>query len=354
MAKLNPERSYYMVRAKGQTDAEFACFFENDVVAIGWSRVDIRDLKSKSEVDDAMSDAYGFWSDTHPPTRGKRENEILRFNRIAQGDRVLVPYRSSIALATATGEHRYVPDTGDDLSNQIVVSYERDGNGDLLTVSRSDLTEALQRRLRVQGSTVSNLSEFDDEIKRLYQTDGAFTWSAHHRAEEKKRREAFGNELLDRFRSGDVHLQGGGLGVEDLVAELLAHEGYDEVNKLAKTKFEGDGDADVLATRADRFGEQKLLIQVKHHHGTSGRKGIAQLEAIRENEPETWGDHDLVLVTTGTVSDDVMEQAAERGIQVLGGDGLVEWLLDHMDDLTSKTRQLLGISEVPVLIGDDG
>lgn len=345
------DRDYYMVRAKNQTPEEFDYFFENDTVAIGWSRVDVRDLDSKGEVDHVLADQYGdFWSEAYHSVRGKRENEILRFNSIEEGDRILVPYGSSVALATATGEHRFVPDTGVDLSNQVIVSYERDDAGDLLTVSRSDLTEALQRRLRVQGSTVSDLSEFADEIERLYHAEGAFTWSAHHRAQEEKRREAFRNELLDRLRKGKVHVKGGGVGLEDLVSELLEHEGYDEVSKLGKSRFDGKGDADVRATRADRFAEQKLLVQVKHHRGTSGRNGIEQLAAIRDNEPETWSDHDLVLVTTGKVLDDVMERASEEGIQVLDGVDLIDWLFDHTDSLSSQNRQFLGISEVPALM----
>jgi restriction system protein len=350
MSKADVQRGYYMVRAKSQSDDEFACFFENDVVAIGWSRVDIRDLSSKSEVDEAMSEHYGHWSEAYPSVRGRRENEILRFNRIEEGDRILAPYRSSVALATATSEHRYDPNTGVDLANQVAVSYVRDANGDLLTVSRSDLTEALQRRLRVRGSTVTDLGEFAEEIERLFQSEGVFTWKAHHRKEEEKRREHFRDALLERLRDGKVHVQGGGLGLEDLVAELLEREGYDEVSTLAKQTFDGAGDADVQATRADRFGEQKLLVQVKHHQGTSGRKGLKQLAAIRANEPETWGDHDLVLVTTGNVPEEVQDKAEQVNVEVLGGGDLIDWLLDHVDVLSPKARRSLGISEIPFLM----
>lgn len=351
MSESDTERGYYMVRAKNQNPDEFACFFENNVVAIGWSRVDIRELSSKAEVDDAMSKAYGsFWSEAYPSVRGRRENGILRFNGIEEGDRILTPYHSSVALATATSDHRYDPETGVDLANQIIVSYVQDANGDLLTVSRSDLTEALQRRLRVRGSTVSDLGEFAEEIERLFQAEGVFTWKAHHRKEEEKRRKQFRDTLLEHLRDGKVHVQGGGLGLEDLVAELLRHEGYDEVSLLAKQTFEESGDADVQATQADRFGEQKLLVQVKHHQGTSGRNGLNQLMAIRENEPETWGDHDLVLVTTGTVNDDVQEKAEQVNIEVLDGGDLIDWLLDHVEALSPRTRRALGISEVPELM----
>ncbi|MCS3643831.1 hypothetical protein [Salinibacter ruber] len=72
------DRDYYMVRAKDQTDDEFAYFFQNSMVAIGWSRVDVRSLDSKEQVDDVVSDHYDFWSDAYSSVRGRRENEILR------------------------------------------------------------------------------------------------------------------------------------------------------------------------------------------------------------------------------------------------------------------------------------
>lgn len=126
MTDLNTEdRDYYMVRAKNQTDEEFEFFFESGVAAIGWSRVDVRNLESKEEVTEVLGDHYDFWDEAAVSVRGRRENEILRFNNI-QRDRIVVPYRSSIALATAIGEH---------------------------------LTEGLARRLRVRGMTVNELNE---------------------------------------------------------------------------------------------------------------------------------------------------------------------------------------------------
>lgn len=344
------DRDYYMVRAKNQTQEEFDFFFENGVVAMGWSRVDVRTLDSKEEVDDVLSDHYDFWSDAYSSVRGRRENEILRFNEIQQGDRVLVPYRSSVALATVEDEHRYVSGTGVDLSNQIVVTYERDEEDDLLTVSRSDLTGGLQSRLRVPGSTVTDLNEFADEVERLFDREEQFTWKARHRKQEEERRQEFREELLTRLQHGEDHLPAGGLGLEDLVAELLRLDKFDEVNPLAKNSFEGKGDADIEATRADRFGERKVLIQVKHHRGETGKHGLRQLQSIQANASETWGKHELVLVSTGSVPPDTEEDAEQTGIVVLDQADFIDWLLDHVDELKPETRRKLGLSEVPSLI----
>lgn len=344
-------RDYYMVRANNQTDEEFEYFFENAVVAIGWSQVDVRDLDSKEEIDNVLSEHYGdFWSEAYHSVRGRRENEILRFNEIEEGDRIVVPYRSSVALATVDGEHRYVSGENVDLSNQIVVTYERDDEGELLTVSRSDLTGALQSRLRVPGSTVTDLNEFAGEVERLFDREEQFTWKARHRKQEEERRQAFRDNLLDRLQRGEDHLPAGGLGLEDLVAELLREDEFDEVNRLAKPYFEGDGDADIEATRADRFGEREVLIQVKHHRGKSGGHGVRQLQAIQENESETWGDHELVLVSTGRVPQNVKDDAEQTDIVVLDKTDFIDWLIEHVDGLKSETRLKLGLSEVPSFI----
>jgi restriction system protein len=297
-----------------------------------------------------LSSHYSTWSDAYPSVRGRRENEILRFNNIEAGDRILVPYNSSVALATAGEEHRYVPDTGIDFSNQIAVTYERDVEGELLTVARSDLTGALQSRLRVPGSTVTDLSEFANEIEPLFDRTEQFTWKKHHRKREERRREKFRDALLTRLQKRKGHLAAGGEGLEELIAELLRLDDFDEVNRLAKTAFEGEGDADIEATRADRFGEREILIQVKHHQKESGSHGVRQLQAIRQNESETWGEHELVLVTTGRVPKEVRDEAEQTRIVVLDEMDFIDWLLDHVDRLSAETRRSLGLSEVPSFI----
>jgi restriction system protein len=343
-------RNYYMVRANRQTDMSFNLLFQEGVVALGWSRVDVRALGTKSEVDDALRAHYDFWPDLAPQVRGRRENEIMRFNGIKEGDRIVVPYRNAIALATATGEHRYVPGVRSthDLSNQVVVDYRRK-DGDVVGVPRKELTEALARRLRVRGSVVANLGEFAGEIDRLFKAKD-FTWQAHHQEEEEQRRLRFRDQLLGRLRSGSVHLEAGGFGLEKLVEQLLRLEGYDETRVLPRQTFDDVGDADVEASRADRFSEQKLLVQVKHHRGFSGQRGVKQLATVREREPEAWGDHDLVLVTTGKVSEEVADYATRKDVTLLDGDDLIDWLLDHVGDLDWDMQQRLGISGVPELV----
>lgn len=349
MTNLDTEdRDYYMVRAKNQTDEEFEFFFENSVAAIGWSRVDVRNLESKDEVSEVFGDHYDFWDEASATVRGRRENEILRFNNIQKGDRIVVPYRSSIALATATGEDRYESEVKDtvDLSNQVVVDYRRK-DGDVAAIPRDHLTEGLARRLRVRGMTVNELNEFDEEIEEFFRKE-YFDWQVRLEKEEEERRSEFRKQLLQNIQDGRTYLDAGGQGLEKLVAELLKCEGYDEAEVFSE-RFEGVADADVRAVRADRFGEQKLLVQVKHHQGSSGDHGIDQLIAIPDLAPERYEDHKLVLVTTGSIEEETRNRANKHDIDILEGNDFADWLLDHIEHIDTETRHRLGISDLPQL-----
>jgi len=303
----------------------------------------------KDEVDEVLGDHYGdFWSEAYHSVRGRRENEILRFNSIEEGDRIVVPYHSSVALATATGEHRYEPEVAEDidLSNQVKVTYlQEDGN--IAAIPRDELTEGFARRLRVRGMTVNELDEFAKEIEQLRRADEA-SWQVRLEEQEEERREEFREQLLQNIRGGKTHLDAGGRGLEELVAELLRCEGYDEAERFGQ-RLPGTADADVRASRADRFGEQKLLVQVKHHQGQSGDHGIEQLLAVPEEAPQTYEDHKLVYVTTGEVKESAAEKAATHDIDVLGGSEFIDWLLDHVDQINPRMRRQLGISDLPQL-----
>lgn len=166
--------------------------------------------------------------------------------------------------------------------------------------------------------------------------------------EEEERRKEFRKQLLQNIQDGHTYLDTGGQGLEKLVAELLKCEGYDEAEVFSE-EFDGVADADVRAVRADRFGEQKLLVQVKHHWGSSGNHGIDQLIAIPEQAPERYEDHKLVLVTTGSVEDETQNRADEHDIDILESDDFADWLLDHIEHVDTEMRHRLGISDLPQL-----
>ena len=80
----------------------------------------------------------------------------------------MVPYYNCVVIAEATSEEKYSDeDKSQDLSNQKIVRYRLVDDNERLMIPRNELSEGLQRRIRVRGSTVSNLCEFSEEIEEL-------------------------------------------------------------------------------------------------------------------------------------------------------------------------------------------
>ncbi len=339
---------YFFVRAMGQTDQEFAVFFEQNVVAVGWSRIDFTTHEDTGTLVAAVErEYYPEGRSVAPQVVGKKKNEARRFKSIRVDDRILVPYGSSVRLAVAKAEELYDREAGHtlDLANQRRVSYVAEPNGAKVTIPRAALSEGLQRRLRVRGTTVSDLVEFSDEIEDLYRSGGR-EWSARVQERMEELATSFKTTLLENIRVGRSNLKAGGRGLEELVRHLLEVEGY-EAEILSKRAFAGMGDADIAASRADRFGESKLLVQVKHHQGASDAYGAEQLLQILRDQPEEYADYRLVLVTSAEASEDVAALCEERDIALVSGPELVDWIFYSLEHLGPEWRTTLGVSDVP-------
>lgn len=157
------DKQYLMVRAMTSQEIHFKEFFGNSVVAVGWSDVDFSLYKTSEELKDAVRKEY--YTKKNGPHVSKNLNECVRFKSIKEGDYVVVPYYSGIALAVAENGELYSKEGYKiDLANQHKVSYLHK-DGAILSVPRNNLSEGLQRRLRVPGTSVSDLSEFSAEIE---------------------------------------------------------------------------------------------------------------------------------------------------------------------------------------------
>lgn len=338
------ETGYFMVRAMGSTERDFEVFLKNSVVAVGWSDVDFSAFASNhDQLRGKIFCDYYANANFAPQVIGRKMSQIQRFCEIKEGDRVIIPYYNQILLATATGRLIYsVSDKCVDLSNQQKVIFQYN-TGKPKTILRNDLSEALQRRLRVRGSVVADLIEFSQEIDELFLHDSR-TYEGAFSGEEHMREERFKTLLLSNICSGKTNLQTGGIGLESLVCELFRHEGY-EAEVGSKKRFPGGTDADVEAIKTDQFSEIKILAQVKHHQGISDIHGLNQLLPIKEiNE---YQDYKLVYVTTGKFSDNVKVEADHRDIILMDGEDLMEWLFTHLDKLNDETKRKLRISSIP-------
>jgi len=64
----------------------------------------------------------------------------------------------------------------------------------------------------------------------------------------------------------------------------------------------------------------KLLVQVKHHQGLTNEQGICQLKEIRKAHPGEYDDHEIVFVTSASVSETVFK--FQSTLILLGFDGV--------------------------------
>lgn len=339
----------WMVRAMSSSENDFAIFFDNNVVALGWSEVNF--MNYVSDVDGLVTRVTSEYEYDKPdlwtPTVSRWLNQIRRFMAFAPGDRVLVPYHDGVCLATVAGERKYSEAAKkSDLSNWVAVDYELDpATKKPRVIPRNALSEALQRRMRARGSTLSDLSEFAEEIHRMF-TEVGYKWTSRSTQESEQLGHRFKEALLQRMQAGATNLQTGGIGLEHLIQELFTLEGY-AAKVLSKRHFK-NGDADVEATKGDLFQTTRILAQVKHHAGETNDIGLEQLKAIQADAENK--DAVLALITTAIVPDPIQKNAELHGIKTMDGQELVEWVYSHVHQLTPETLARLGIVQVPSLV----
>lgn len=333
---------YFFVRALGD---RFDVFFDNSVVAVGWSDTPFNEYTNADCLVSIVREGYRGKS---PQFVGRLMNQIRYFKNLNDGDRIIVPFYDSIRLATVSGHDELYDEAQvdtTDLANQRRVNYVSGDDGNLLTIPRSDLSEGLAKRLRMPGTAVGNLWEFSDEIENLFENRSG--WSATFPQKHKELGDNFKRQLLDNLRHGKTNLEAGGIGLEKLVVELLQLEGY-AAKKLPTNKFPDDADADIQASRVDRFTEDYLLVQAKHHEGVEDAWPAKQV--LNAGGTPGFENHKLVVVTTAQPDGELTEMCEEEDIVLIDGELFVEWLYEHIDKLSAPTRRKLGISEVPSLI----
>ncbi len=338
------DKQYLMVRAMTSQEIHFKEFFGNSVVAVGWSSVNFSDYNTAEELREAVREAYYF--DKSGPHVGMNLNECVRFKNIKSGDLIIIPFYSGIALAVAENEECYSDKAlAIDLANQHKVSYLFKDEA-VLSVPRNNLSEGLQRRLRVPGKTVSDLSEFSEEIEKLFSTPESYSYSGEAKQKEDALQKQFMQDLLSNIQGGKTNLQTGGIGMENLIKELFECEGYN-ARVLAKTSFKGSADADIEAWRDDSFTSIKIFAQVKHHGGYSGRGGIEQIIQAVEARNNSGENYKGIFITSAKVTDEDKKYAEDNSISVIDGERIVEIITSNLDRLSKSTIKKLGIVMVP-------
>ncbi len=341
------ERNYYMIRMTNACEQEYENSFRKGFLSVGWSSIDLSGFVQAEDAVKAVYEKYYKDGNTAQQTVGRKLNEIRRFLEIKENDVIIVPYYSGIRIGFAEKKRYYDEQLkGKDMSNCIRISFLQTDNNEPLVISRRQLTEGLQRRLRVRGSTISDLYEFGEEIEQIINEKDYTSDDAFFRKEELNK-SRFQEQLLKNIQNGHTHLQTGGLGLENLIKELLECDGY-RARRCATTETKGAGDVDVVADKSSRFGVERVRIQIKHHAGISGGWGVEQLQAAKSyyNDP----DCTYVWVTSAIPSEEAKKLAEDANVLVIDGVGLVEWITESIEKLSCETLRALGISQVPQII----
>lgn len=342
--------NYFMVRPINNSEKCVTNFTNNSIVAVGWSDINFSEQNSSKEIFNKLP----YLKDMAPQAAGRHRSQIDRFLNIRENDRILVPHWDSICLALARNQRKYNESTYEiDQSNELFVEYLKDSKGEILSIPRDSISEGLQRRIRVRGMTISDLNEFYLEIENLFEVakkeKTAYSWKDGIEEIRCGREKTFKASLLKNIQSGNTNLKTGGIGLERLILELIESEGY-KAYILGKQTFPSFADADVVAVKADRFVESKLLFQVKHHSGISDSWGIEQLLEIKKQLPEIYKSHKLVFVTSADVGSTLIEKAENNDVVVLNGIDLVDWIYDSLKKISNETKYKLGIIEFPETI----
>lgn len=328
---------FYLVR----TDP---ALIDQGIVAVGWSDFRFSEIGDAEETIRQINEDYGV---------GRAGNQIRRFFQISEGDVVVAPVPYAVAIGRASGPLFFDASFfSKDRANQRRVNFPRDVDGRVIQIPRSSFSEAFQRRLRVQGMTVNDLSEFGDEIQSALSSierGNDHSWQNPLHSEIEKKREQFKKDLLANIQSGKTNLQTGGAGLENLVCELLTIDGY-KARVLSKHQFGSFADADVQASRTDRCTSVNLLVQVKHHQGYSDAHGIHQLNEIAQAHHGEYDDHERVFVTSASVSAEVLAEAVKAGVTVVDGAELADWISENIEKLSRNTKLSLGVYEVPAVL----
>ena len=316
------------------------------LIGYGWKNVN---FKNYSSVKDLFDEGFKGIS------IGRKRKQIKRFFTLTTGDLVVVPVSGAIAVGIVEGAKEYEPNDEIPLSaNRIKVNFYKKDNGDILYVPRVEIATNLERRLKIRAS-IANLEGFSDEIEKIalkLDKNEMYTWDSDMQQKEEDAKENFIKKLEQRLTTEEgMGLSSGGYGLELLIQEIFQAKGYGASIPSKNSRPAGE-DVDIVAVKEGEFDAkgEKYLIQAKHHRGITGRVGLDQLIACKDDEDDNEYTYKKILMTTAKVSDNLKDEAKKEEIVIVEGEDLARWIYENLELLSKRTLRQLGISEVPFLI----
>lgn len=320
---------------------------QDGYIGYGWKQLNFSEYQTVNDLLKIFQEKY--------PECNRHRNMIRRFFELKSGDVIIATsnntWDNSIFIRKVIGEKRYIPSIAYG-ENQVEVDFYKNNNGDLLKISRNELSNALQAKLRMPRTNVEIYSKkLIDEINIIinkienngeYKRVSAILEKRDFAVIELKRK------LLSNIQNGYNGLQAGGEGFEELIVELLELDGY-SAKKQAKNQSSDISDVDIIAEKNERFFSYKLFVQVKHHYGETDEYGIKQLIAY-ENREENEIAQRLLITSADKVSKFAEELANLENVNICTGNELMDWIYDSLPKLSKATKEKLGIFESYQLI----
>ena len=318
---------------------------EKGYVGYGWRHIEFKKYDTVKELIE-----IGF-KDTN---YGRKRKQIQYFYELKKDDIVVVPVSGAIAIGIVEGTKEYEPTTTLAMSeNRVKVIFFRDENNNLMYIPRAELATNLARRLKIRTS-IANLENFREDI--LIKIEGLkkkeiLSWDSEIIKKEEDMKKIFIQKLEERLRTEKgLGLKAGGYGLELLVREIFETKGFEAIIPAKNDRLVGE-DVDIIALKRGEFSSkgERYLIQVKHHRGTTSRKGLDQLITYKDDDNGLYFDK-KILITTAIVDESLKNEAKKKEILIIEGLELSEWIFESMSLLSSKTIRRLGISFIPSFI----
>lgn len=317
---------------------------EGGFVSIGWDPLpDLRTLGHSRE--ELKASLIRYYPDRKPMTVAAWAGTLLRFRDEMQvGDVVVAPYRpdSTVNIGIVTSDYYYEKDAPEHRHRR-KLEWRR------LGVPRATLSE--QARFEI-GSllTVFAVRKNVDEFRAILAATGPVEVPVEvptpvelapddpSQVRASRVAEYTRDFVLARLKTALTHQE-----FEEFTADLLRAIGY----RARATAYSGDGGVDVIAHR-DVLGVEPNLIKVqcKHTIATLDRPVVQALSGTLSDGERG------VLVSLGAFSAGALaEERSRPQLRLLGGQEVVDLVLEHYSRFSERWRRLIPLT--PVLVVDD-
>lgn len=325
LAHVNVMPNAWVVRPKPHDINRLDEFLNQDIVAVGWPRMD--DLRgcSKQDIKARLDEVYG--QSSHE--LGQNTGQIDRFvNEMSVGDLVVVPSGGNIYLGEITSKYNFVEKKATEREgypHQRDVDWYHNG----APIDRSSLPgklyDTLKGRLTVFSASYSLVADLKDRDVAGEQEDPY--------AELQ-------NTYLERLQAGELD------GMIDSnfeeAAQLVLAEYYPSINNVSGLN-DPEGDTDLLV---ESPGEVTIRVQVKYYYVDQGKLGAPPVRQLAASMDE--GDDGIVLTST-EVGEEAKTAASESDYQIgfIDGEEFVELLFENLGGFDAEELNTLGLRSQP-------